>query len=157
MPEMGEYVVGAYLTHEKQCNGVLYNLPVPGWKHGELDVLGLHLDTMRAYLCEVTTHVQGLIIGRSIDQTFEKLLNKHRWQQDYAKIHLRQFDVQFMLWSPIVGPKLTALLQEIPNLELIINEKYTDCILALQRHAAKNQSKTPNEFFRALQILACLR
>ena len=54
--EMGEYLVGAYLQLEEQCDVVSFNVRPPGGGLKgleELDVIGLNFKTSTAYLCEV--------------------------------------------------------------------------------------------------------
>ena len=125
MPNMGEYVVGAYLSLEEKCDGVIYNIKSSLWAPGELDVLGLRYDTMSAFLCEVTTHIDGLVIGNNTQTTMHKLSNKHARQREYAQAYLTKFNVKYMLWSPVVGPKLAKQLEEIKDLNLVINKCYT--------------------------------
>ena len=64
MTAMGEYLVGAYLEMIGMCDVVSYNVrsPESGLKGlGELDVVGLNLKTNTAFLCEVVTHLNGLL------------------------------------------------------------------------------------------------
>lgn len=54
--EMGEYLVGAYLQLEQQCDVLSFNVRPPGGGLKglqELDVVGLNFKTNTAYLCEV--------------------------------------------------------------------------------------------------------
>ena len=65
--EMGEYLVGAYLRIIKGCDFIDYNVRRPGGGMSgldELDVIGLDFKDRTAYLCEVTTHLDGLLIGK---------------------------------------------------------------------------------------------
>jgi len=62
--EVSEYVVGAYLRIMKGCDFVNYNVRrIEGGIRGlnELDVIGLNFENRTVYLCEVTTHVKGLL------------------------------------------------------------------------------------------------
>ncbi len=64
--EMGEYLVGAYLKVIEGCEFVDYNVRFPsGGLKGldELDVIGFNFESDVAYLCEVTTHVRGILYG----------------------------------------------------------------------------------------------
>jgi hypothetical protein len=66
--EMGEYVVGAYLKQVLKCDFVDYNVRPPcGGIEGlaEFDVVGLRFSDSTAYICEVTTHLGGLLYGTS--------------------------------------------------------------------------------------------
>ena len=78
--EMGEYLVGAYLKLELGCGVVDYNARFPGGGLrglGELDVIGFDFAGRRAHLCEVTTHLDGLLIGRGSAATIAKIAAKH--------------------------------------------------------------------------------
>ena len=153
MPNMGEYVVGAHLTMREKCEGVMYNIRPSNWSYHELDVLGIRLPTRTAFMCEVTTHIDGLVIGSGAQNTFNKLSAKFAMQRAYAQEHLSGFDVKYMLWSPVVRPRPKAMLQEIVGLELMINERYTACVNDLRIDAKSSSKNTGNEFFRCLQIL----
>jgi hypothetical protein len=73
--EMGEYLVGAYLKMVKGCDIIDYNVRRPGGGLAgldELDVMGLDFKNKIAYLCEVTTHLEGLLIGAGNESTVKK-------------------------------------------------------------------------------------
>ena len=89
--EMGEYVVGAYLKLKMDCNFIDYNVRRPGGGLAglnELDVMGLNFNTKTAYLCEVTTHLDGLLYGSSKKVTVDRIQKKHDKMLDYAENHL---------------------------------------------------------------------
>lgn len=159
--EMGEYLVGAYLQLEEQCDVVSFNVRPPGGGLKgleELDVVGLNFKTSTAYLCEVATHIRGLGYGNYAESA-RRIKGKYERQQDYAKMYLQDFKQHhFMLWSPVV-PKgaLTQSLASIEGLELIINGRYRDCVEQLRKRAKQERNDTGNPFFRSLQILECLR
>lgn len=162
--EMGEYAVGAYLKILSGCDFVDYNVRRPGGGLaglGELDVIGLDFKRKIAYLCEVTTHIIGLLYKDNIT-TIERIKQKYQKQQkqqSYAKDYLKDFPTcSFMFWSPRV-PKgyLTENLTKIKGLELIINEEYTQRIRQLRHKARELTNDIGNPFFRALQILEHLR
>jgi len=159
--EIGEYIVGAYLKIIKRCDFVDYNVRFPGGGLeglNELDVVGLDFKRKIAYLCEVTTHIRGLLYKDNIT-TVEKIKTKYDKQKEYADKYLSDFpDRCFMFWSPVV-PKgyITEELKKINGLELIINEKYTQCIDELREKARKLTNDIGNPFFRMLQILEHLR
>src|SRR5271170_5912285 len=114
--EMGEYLVGAYLKFELGCNVVDYNARPPGGELqglAELDAVGLDFDNRRAYLCEVTTHLDGLHIGESAAATIATITNKHKRQRDYAEQHLKDFCPRFMFWSPVVRTGIVEQLKKI--------------------------------------------
>ena len=61
MAEIGEFVVGAYLTLEKNCDIVCYNVRPLNWKkNAEIDVIAVRFNDKTVYLCEATTHMQGM-------------------------------------------------------------------------------------------------
>ncbi len=158
--EMGEYLVGAYLKFEKKCDVVDYNARPRGGRReglGELDVIGLNFTNHVAYLCEVTTHLEGLLIGRGADATIAKIKSKNRRQRDYATKYLSEFSPTFMFWSPIVRSGLIGSLEEIYGNNLMINTRYTEAIDALRTEAKKHSSDANNPAFRVLQILEHMR
>ena len=159
--EIGEYIVGAYLKIIKECDFVDYNVRPPGGgKEGqmEFDVLALNFEKKTAYLCEVATHILGLLYGKGNQDTLDRIAKKHFRQIAYAKQFLGDFEVSYMFWSPYV-PKgiLTEGLKENRRLDLIINRKYTAKIEELREQAGKLTHDTGNPFFRTLQILERLR
>lgn len=155
--EMGEYIVGAYLKLEEECDFVDYNVRPPGGGlEGleELDVVGLNFKTETAYLCEVTTHIGGLLYV-SNQETVKRISTKHKRQREYARKHLANFpNRRFMFWSPYV-PRgfLTEKLAEIKGLDLVINGNYKARVEQLRSRAANEAQDTGNPFFRALQII----
>lgn len=160
--EMGEYVVGAYLKLIKECDFVEYNVRRPGGKLAglnELDVMGLDFRNKTAYLCEVTTHLDGLKYKSGNRTTIETTKNKYDKLRDYAKNHLPGVFPKrhFMFWSPIVSAGLEIELKKIRGLELVINDKYSACVDELLERASEVTYDTNNPAFRMLQILGHLR
>lgn len=158
--EMGEYIVGAYLKLVKGCGVVDYNARPPGGGLeglGELDVVGFDLVDRRAYLCEVTTHLRGLLISKGEDATISTIANKHKRQRTYANKFLSDFDHSFMFWSPVVRRGLVVELQKIDGLELFINGRYKTAVDELRRLARHQSWDANNPAFRMLQILEHLR
>lgn len=159
--EIGEYVVGAYLKIIKKCDFVDYNVrpPVGGLEGlNELDVVGLDFKNKTAYLCEVTTHITGLLY-KDNKTTIKKIKKKYKRQKEYTDKYLPGFlKRHFMFWSPVV-PKgyITKELEKIDGLELVINKKYAQCIDELRTKAKELTNDVGNPFFRMLQILEHLR
>jgi len=159
--EMGEYIVGAYLKLEEGCDFVDYNVRAPGGGVkglGELDVVGLNFQTKTAFLCEVTTHIRGILYG-SNNETLRRVAAKYQRQQAYAQEFLAAFsDRRFMLWAPVV-PRgiLTEGLREIAGLEIVINGEYKARVGRLRQRAGQEAQDTGNPFFRALQIIEHMR
>jgi hypothetical protein len=159
---MGEYVVGAYLKLIKECDFVEYNVRRPGGKLAglnELDVMGLHFRNKTAYLCEVTTHLDGLQYKSGNRTTIETIRNKYDKLRDYAKNHLPGVFPKrhFMFWSPRVSTGLEMELKKIRGLELVINKRYATCVDELVQRASEVTYDTNNPAFRMLQILGHLR
>lgn len=158
---IGEYIVGAYLKIIEACDFVDYNVRPPGGGLeglSELDVIGLDFKKKSVYLCEVTTHIRGLLI-KDNKTTVEKIKKKYERQKEYANKYLLDFPSRhFMFWSPVV-PRgyITSELGKIDGLELFINEKYIQCIDELREKAKELTNDVGNPFFRALQILEHLR
>ena len=155
--EMGEYIVGAYLKLVLGCGVVDYNARPPGGGLvglGELDVIGFDFSGRKVYLCEVTTHLDGLQIGTGGSATIDRLTAKHQRQRDYADayLHLPDFQRHFMFWSPVVRAGLVEPLKAI-GFELFINQEYSAAIAELRRRAATTTADSNNPAFRVLQIL----
>ncbi len=161
MADIGEFIVGAYLKVIKECDFVDYNVrPAGGGLEGlnELDVVGLDFKNKIAYLCEVTTHIRGLLY-KDNKTTVGRIKKKYGIQKTYANKNLSDFPNRyFMFWSPVV-PRgyITSELGKIDGLELVINEKYAQCIEGLKEKAKELTNDVGNPFFRTLQILEHLR
>ena len=159
--DIGEYIVGAYLKIIKECDFVDYNVRPPGGGLeglNELDVVGLDFKNKIAYLCEVTTHIRGVLYNDK-RTTVERIKTKYGRQKKYADKYLSDFPNRyFMFWSPVV-PKgyITRELEKVNGLELVINEKYAQGIDELREKAKELTNDAGNPFFRMLQILEHLR
>lgn len=159
--DVGELIVGAYLKLILNCDIVDYNVRVPGGgKLGleELDVIGLKFDTKQAFLCEVTTHLRGVLYTNN-ETTIKKIEDKHKRQISYAEKFLKDFpNRRYMFWAPYV-PKggITDALFKINTLDLVINKDYTASIDKLRIEAKNTTHLTGNDFFRILQILEHLK
>ncbi|MCK5450860.1 MAG: hypothetical protein KAI70_03755 [Candidatus Omnitrophica bacterium] len=159
--EVGEYIVGAYLKIIKQRDIIDYNARPPhgGLEGlGELDVIGLNSKKKTAYICEVTTHIRG-ILYKDNKTTVERIKKKHKRQKEYAKKYLSNFpNRKYMFWAPVV-PRgyITEKLEKIEELVLVINETYSQRIDELREKARILTYDSGNPFFRILQILEHLR
>lgn len=160
--EMGEYLVGAYLKLIEGCDVVDYNVRKPGGGlEGlrELDVVGFRFSDGTAFLCEVTTHIRGLLYGSGTDETIKRIHAKHENQVSYAQERLEGFpNRRYQFWAPYVPKgKLTEGLAQIEGLELVSNSLYKKRVNELQIMAKTAYHDTGNPFFRVLQILAAVR
>lgn len=158
--EMGEYIVGAYLKLVLECDVVDYNARPPGGGlHGlgELDVIGFSFGKRATFLCEVTTHLDGLLIGGNGATTIQKIKDKHERQRAYAERYLKDFAPRFMFWSPRVRSGLVTELDKIEGLELFVNGQYKNAVDELRKKAKLTTGDANNPAFRVLQILEHLR
>jgi hypothetical protein len=160
LTDIGEYIVGAYLQLELDCDVVDYNIRPPGGGlEGleELDVIGINFKSNTAYLCEVTTHIRGLLYVNN-QTTVDRIRKKHERQKRYGEKFLKQFTCQYMFWSPVVPTGfITENLNQLPDLKLVINGDYKKCIETLRKRAASTTHDARNPVFRVLQILEHLR
>jgi len=161
LTDIGEYVVGAYLQLIEKCDFIDYNVRPPGGGLkglGELDVVGLSFKNGTAYLCEVTTHIRGLLYKNN-EETVARIVRKHNRQKEFADEQLRNFrNHRFMFWSPVVPVGyITDRLGQIEGLELVINREYRKRIEQLRSLAKKTTHDARNPFFRILQILEHMR
>lgn len=104
--QMGEYVVGAYLKRILECDVVDYNVRPPGGGLeglAEFDVVGLKFGERSAYICEVTTHLDGLQYGNN-QTTIERIREKFERQRWYAQTCLSSFEKDSLHVLVTCGP-----------------------------------------------------
>jgi hypothetical protein len=155
--EIGEYVVGAYLALIEKCDFVTYNVrpPEQGLKGlAEFDVIGIRFEDGKVFLCEVTTHLDGLNYG-TYNKTINKIQEKLARQKNYYDTYLWGFpEAELMFWSPTVPKgKLTDVLERMKDITLVINESYSSRIRELKQVAKATTRDYNNPFFRSLQVL----
>lgn len=161
LTDIGEYFVGAYLQLCEECDVVDYNVRPPGGGLdglGELDVIGFNFKSDTVFLCEVTTHIRGLLYKNN-SETVDRIARKHERQKTYAKKYLSNFKSHhYQFWSPVV-PRgyITEHLAKLDGLEMIINGSYKQRIEELKVKAAKETHDARNPVFRVLQILERMR
>jgi len=158
---VGEFFVGAFLKLILKCDFIDYNARPPGGGLKgleELDVVGLDFKSGTAYLCEVTTHIRGVLYKNKYE-TVDRIRRKHTRQKQYAKKYLANFpNRHFMFWSPVVrGDYIIGNLKKLRGLDLVINEDYTACMNILIEEAGSTTSDSGNPYFRILQILEHLK
>lgn len=160
LTDIGEYIVGAYLQLKLDCDVVNYNARPPGGGLDgleEIDVIGLNLKLHRAYLCEVTTHIRG-VLYKDNPTTVKRITKKHERQKRYGAKYLDNFQCEYMFWSPVVPVGLiTKHLSRLKGLQLIINGEYKRRVEELRSLAAETAYDARNPVFRVLQILEHLR
>jgi len=160
LTDVGEYIVGAYLRLRLDCEVVDYNVRPPGGGLKgleELDVIGLNLKLHRAYLCEVTTHIRGLLY-KDNRTSVERISKKYERQKRYGAKYLKQFQCEYMFWSPVVPVGyITERLANLKGLQLVINGEYKLRVEELRALAAETTHDARNPVFRVLQILEHMR
>ena len=99
LTDIGEYIVGAYLQLKLDCDVVAYNVRPPGGGLKgleEIDVVGLNLKKRIAYLCEVTTHIRG-VLYKNNQTTVDRITRKHKRQKWYSRQRfLKRFRCEYM-------------------------------------------------------------
>jgi len=166
---LGEEIVAAYLQHIKGCEFIQQNLYTPDVQ-GEIDVVGIDLETKTIYVCEVAVHlVTGLqYVKDSQPNNVNKLTEKFSRDIEYTNKYFPDYSKHFMLWSPIVKvPSDRAKFSQIADivgitkniqakygvlLECIINEKFADCLVELREYASKKTEELKSPVLRFMQI-----
>ena len=169
MQNLGEEIAGAYLKVVKKCEFIEYNLYIPDVQ-GEIDVVGIDVKNKHLYVCEVATHlVTGLqYVADSQPDNVNRFLKKFRKNITYAKKYFPDYEMHFMLWSPIVknqgaNAKNNQLndVNEIKNtlkdeygkdLVLIINHEYKKCLNKLREYASTETKELKSPVLRLMQI-----
>lgn len=166
---LGEEIVAAYLQHIKGCEFIQQNLYTFDVQ-GEIDVVGIDLETKSLYVCEVAVHlVTGLRYSKDNQpNNVNKLTDKFSKDIEYANKFFPDYTRHFMLWSPIVKlsgdnakhNQLTDIediieyIQEKYNitLEVIINEKFAECLEELRKFARQETKNMKSPVLRFMQI-----
>ena len=178
MPDIGELVVGAWLTQVERYNFVVYNqrpgrelpeevapkgLAGVSARLGELDVIGLSLVDRESYLAEVTTHLDGLLYGSGAESSIQKLKNKFVVSSAYASLLQQRTKLtpKLAFWSPKVPKWLIDRRLELEGavgrpVELVVNDVYTDRVDQIIDKASRRTTVTGNDFYRTLQLLTHL-
>lgn len=170
MAEVGEQIVGGYLSAVEGCDLVEYNIPLRDAEgKGEIDVVGINLKKKTAYFCEVTTHTGGMQYVRGKRPANVPVLTA-KFEKDiaYAKKYFSGFKKVFMYWSPIVKATgeqskykpfddLKAVHDHIKKklgveIRMIYNQEYLDHLNRLKDYASRLGEKSNNFPIRFLQI-----
>jgi len=164
---VGEEIVSEYLRYIKSCDFVEKNLHFPD-SQGELDVLGINLEKKIIYACEVAIHIRGLqyvknIGGKNSINNKNKIKEKFIRDKEFLKRYFSGYKHVYMFWSPVVGKgrnqegQLKEAVNELKNehdidIELIINQKFLECIEELRKYAGKQKNNIDTPITRFLQI-----
>lgn len=172
MPDPGEELVGEYLKNILGCEFVEYNLQTPDVQ-GEIDVIGIDVDEKRLYVCEVATHLQGMQYTRREDgktrpDNIDRFVKKFRKNVRYAEKYFGDYDMKFMIWSPVVrvagsdaGHNPIADLEQVSDvietelgyrIEAVVNESYQQCLEELSAYARRESRELKSPIMRTLQI-----
>jgi hypothetical protein len=169
MINLGEELVAAYLENIKGCEFIQQNLYTPDVQ-GEIDVVGIDLETKSIYVCEVAIHLTtGLrYVKNRQPNNVEKLTEKFSKDIEYANKYFPEYEKHFMLWSPIVkNSKETSKhnqikdLEEIQqnlsqkygaNIEFIVNDKFLNCLNELRAFAKKETKELKSPVLRLMQV-----
>jgi hypothetical protein len=166
---VGEEIVAAYLEYIKGCEFIQQNLYTPDVQ-GEIDVVGIDLESKTIYVCEVAIHlITGLqYVKDSQPNNVNKLTEKFSRDIEYTNKYFPDYSKYFMLWSPIVrvaGEKarfsqmadidrITANIQAKygVTLECIINERFANCLAELREYACSETKELKSPVLRFMQV-----
>jgi hypothetical protein len=166
---LGEEIVAAYLQYIKGCEFIQQNLYTPDVQ-GEIDVVGIDLETKTIYVCEVAVHlVTGLqYVKDSQPNNVNKMTEKFSRDIEYTYKYFPNYSKHFMLWSPIVKvsgdkakfsqmadiEKITVNIQAKYSLDLecIINQKFSDCLAELREYARSETKELKSPVLRFMQV-----
>lgn len=161
--DMGESLVGAYLRYGEECDFVVYGTQTEG--QGEIDVIGFQVEQRRVWLCEVATHLDGLLYGSGgTAGTLAKVRQKVERALAFSDRMFPEQEKRFEWWSPRAGPSLMTgfelIEQELgggdTSVDFVVNEEYAKRVAVLAEKARQATKATPEPFFRSLQILTHL-
>lgn len=166
---LGEEIVAAYLQYIKGCEFIQQNLYTTDVQ-GEIDVVGIDLETKTLYICEVAIHlVTGLQYTKDNQpNNVNKITEKFSRDIEYANKYFPDYTKHFMLWSPIVKMSSEkAKHSQIADIEIIggniqtrygiavefiINGAFSDCLAELRDYARKETKEMKSPVLRFMQI-----
>ena len=169
MINTGEEIVAAYLEYIKGCEFIQKNLYTPDVQ-GEIDVVGIDLNSERIYACEVAVHlITGLQYTKNNQpNNVNKLVEKFSKGIEYINKYFQGYEKHFMLWSPIVrnprpGAKhnqmrdISEIVETIKvkynvELEVVINDVFNTCLNELREYAKGETKNLQSSVMRYLQI-----
>jgi len=157
LPEVGEEIVGTWLRYCQGCDFVDYNVKREG--PGEVDVVGINLSEMKAYICEVATHTRrGLGYKKNRKAIQDKLVRA----VDYAEEHLPTVTHHYMFWAPVVrtGAQEAAIkevgkylkAEKQVDVEFVVNKDYKQRLVELRDKARAMTRNPTHPVMRLLQI-----
>ena len=98
---IGESLVGAYFRHVVGCEVVTYNNFFAD-RQGEVDIIALKRGEPRTvWLCEVTTHIGGMLIVRKGKNATEQVIaDKLERLHQFAQTTFPGKEHRYEWWSP---------------------------------------------------------
>lgn len=116
------------------------------------------------WLCEVSTHLDGLLYGNSSADTLAKVRQKVERAVDFAERMFPGQERRFEVWAPKASRSLvegfdalaTELARAETTVDFVVNESYTKRVQELITRARSTTSATGEPFYRTLQILTHL-
>ena len=166
---IGEEIVSAYLQYIKHCEFIQKNLYTPD-AQGEIDVVGINLESKELYICEVAIHLPtGLqYVKNNQPNNVKKLVEKFSKDIEYANKYFQDYKKHFMLWSPIVKnqsqkakhnqmedvEQIKTKLKEKYGIEieLVINKRFLSCLKELRDYARKETKELKSPVLRLMQV-----
>ncbi|WP_149498467.1 hypothetical protein [Roseiconus lacunae] len=174
MINVGEQLVASYLRYIRDCEFTQLNLYTVDTQ-GEIDVVGIDLETRRLFVCEVAVHLTtGLqYVKNKRPNNIAKLTQKFSRDIAYANRFFPEYEKHFMLWSPVVkASKPGSLYNQMDHvaqieanllsefgiqLDLIINERFEACLQEMRSYASKQTAELKCPVMRLFQIEAHLK
>jgi hypothetical protein len=129
-------------------------------------VIGLqHGEHRTVWLCEVITHIRGVLYGSGYAATVAKVRDKIDRARDFAATTFPADGHRYEIWSPVVprgaAAQFDALAEAYTSANLdvvfVVNDRYTHRVQELVEHARSSTKATNEPAYRLLQILTRLR
>lgn len=168
MQNIGEEICGEYLKYIMGCEFVTYNVTNPDIQ-GEIDVIGINLESKIVYVCEVATHTSGLqYVTNKRPDDYNRFVSKFDKDILYALKYFSGYKIKPMIWSPVVKistkkakyntinelEKVVMYVKDKYNLDLqlIINQNFFNFINELKCYTEKETSEFKSNVMRMFQI-----
>jgi hypothetical protein len=169
MINVGEQLVASYLRYIRNCEFTQLNLYTVDTQ-GEIDVVGIDLETRCLFVCEVAVHLAtGLqYVKNKRPNNVAKLTEKFSRDIEYANKFFPEYKKHFMLWSPVVkAARPGSLYNQMDHvatvhsnvqakycveLDLIINERFEACLQEMRSFASGQTAELKCPVMRLFQI-----
>ena len=174
MINVGEQIVSSYLKYVRDCEFIQTNLYTLETQ-GEIDVIGIDLDKRKLYVCEVAIHLTtGLQYTKDKrPNNISKLSEKLSRDIEYARKYFKDYDAEFMLWSPVVKlRKNSPIYNQIGHLDeiarsiheshntkitFVVNDKFQSCLQEMRNYAKSQSAELKCPVMRLFQIEEALK